>query len=68
MTKTEIQNSRESLEINPVHLIYDKGCKLYYGEKTAFSRSCAGKTEQLQVKNKIRMLPNTMYKSKLKMD
>ena len=67
MTKTEIQNSRESLEINPVHLIYDKGCEQYCGEKTAFS-SCAGKTEQLQVKNKIRMLPNTMYKSKLKMD
>ena len=29
---------------------------------------CAGKTRQLQVKNKIRTLPHTIHKGKVKMD
>ena len=38
------------------------------GAKTASSKTTAGKTGQLNVKNEIRTLPNTIHKDKLKMD
>jgi len=41
--------------------------RIYSGDKTDSSISGAGKTRQLHVKNKIRILPNTIHKSKLKM-
>ena len=42
--------------------------RIYSGAKTAFSINGAGKTGQLHVKNKIRTLPNTIHKDKLKVD
>ena len=50
----------------PLSLI--KQARLYDGEKTASSVSGAGKTGQLHVKERIRILPNTIHKNKLKMD
>jgi len=41
----------ESLEINTYgHLIFDKGGKIYDGEKTISSTNDSGKTSQLRVK------------------
>ena len=45
-----------------------KEARIYNGEKTASSISGAGKTGQLDVKNEIRTLLNTIHKNKLKMD
>ena len=48
-----------------------KETRIYNGEKTTSSISGAGKSGLLQVKKKkkeIRMLLNTVYKNKLKMD
>ena len=42
--------------------------RTYSGERTVFSINGAGKTGQLQVKNEIRTLTNTIHKNKLKMD
>ena len=39
-----------------------KEARTYDGEKTVSSKSGAGKTEQLHVKEEIRTLPNTMHK------
>ena len=49
-------------------LILTKEARIYSGAKTAFSINGAGKTGQLHVKNKIRTLPNTIHKDKLKVD
>ena len=49
-------------------LFLTKEARIYSGAKTAFSINGAGKTGQLHVKNKIRTLPNTIHKDKLKMD
>ena len=45
-----------------------KETRIYNGEKTVSSVAAAGKTEQPCVKNETRTLPNTICKSKLKMD
>ena len=62
------------------HLIFDKGgiyngeysknynARIYKGQKTPSSISRAGKTGQLHLKNEMRATPNTIHKSKLKMD
>ena len=42
--------------------------RIYNGAKRASSINGAGKTGQLHVKNKIRLLPNSLQKDKLKMD
>ena len=42
--------------------------RIYSGAKTTSSINGAGKTGQLYVKNKIRTLPNTIHKDKLKVD
>ena len=56
----------------PMHrwgtLFLTNEARIHNGAKTAFSINGAGKTGQLHVKNKIRTLPNTIYKDKLKMD
>ena len=44
-----------------------KEARLYDGEKTVSSRSGAGKTGHLHVKNGIRTFFNTIHKNKLKM-
>ena len=52
----------------PMHLYtisLTREARIYNGERTASSISGAGKTGQLDVKE-IRMLPNTIYKNKLK--
>ena len=49
-------------------LFLTKEARIYNGAKTASSINGAGKTGQLHVKNKIRTLPNTIHKDKLKMD
>jgi len=41
---------------------------IYNGEKTVSSVDAAGKTEQPCIRNETRTLPNTIHKSKLKMD
>ena len=45
-----------------------KEARIYKGEKAVSSISDAGKTEELDVKERIRTLSNTIYKNKLKMD
>ena len=45
-----------------------KKARVYNGENTVSSVIGAEKTGQLQVKNKIRMFSNIIYKNKLKMD
>ena len=55
----------ESLELNPYtygQLIYNKGVRIYNAEKTLSSRSDAGKSGQLHIKDEIRTFPNTIYK------
>jgi len=50
-------------------LCLTKEVRIYNGEKTASSISDAGKTGQVTCKRiKIRMLPNSINKNKLKMD
>ena len=49
-------------------LFLTKNAKIYNGAKIDSSVSGAGKTGQLHVKKKIRTLPNTIHKDKLKMD
>jgi len=47
------QNRNKPTEINPQtywHLIFNKGARLYNGEKTVSSISGAGKTGQLPIK------------------
>ena len=48
--------------------VLTKEARIYNGAKTASSINGAGKTGQLHWKNKIRTLPNTIHKDKLKMD
>ena len=45
-----------------------KEARIYNGEKTVSSVSSAGKTGQLMQKNETGTLPNTIHKSKLKID
>ena len=45
-----------------------KEARIYNGERTASSISGTRKTGQLHETNEIRTLPNSIYKSKLKMD
>ena len=45
-----------------------KEARIYNEVKTASSISDAGKTDNYMLKNEIRTLPNTIHKSKLKMD
>ena len=47
-------------------LFFPKEARIYNGAKTASSINVAGETGQL--KNKIRTLPNTIHKDKLKTD
>ena len=49
-------------------LFLTKEARIYNGTKRASSINGAGKTGQLHVKNKIRLLPNSLQKDKLKMD
>ena len=49
-------------------LFLTKEARIYSGAKTTSSINGAGKTGQLHVKNKIRTLPNTIHKDKLKVD
>ena len=49
-------------------LFLTKEAKIYNGKKKTSSKSGAGKTGQIHVKNKIRTLPNNTHKNKLKMD
>ena len=49
-------------------LFLTKQARIYSVAKTASSKNSAGKTGQLNVKNEIRTLPNTIHKDKLKMD
>ena len=49
-------------------LFLTKEASIYNGAKSVSSVSASGKTGQLHVKNKIRILPNTIHKDKLKMD
>ena len=49
-------------------LFLTKEARIYNGAKRASSINGAGKTGQLHVKNKIRTLPNTIHKDKLKTD
>ena len=52
-----------------INLSTTEEIRLYNGEKTKVtSISGTGETGQLCVKNEIRALPNTIYKSKLRMD
>ena len=62
-------NKIESPEINPHtygHLIFDKGARIYNGEKTIFLTNGAEKTGQPLVKE--RTVSNITHKNKLKMD
>ena len=52
----------------PMNLSLIKQARTYSGEKTASSISVAGKTDSYMLKKEIRTLPNTIHKSKLKMD
>ena len=45
-----------------------KEARIYNREKTVSLINGAGKTGQLHVKKKIRILVNTIHKNKLKMD
>ena len=49
-------------------LYLTKQAKIYNGVKADSSINGTGKTGQLMLKNKIRTLPNTMYKTKLKVE
>ena len=53
----------------PIHLqSRTEEARIYRKEKTLSSVSGAGKTEQLHVKNKVRIFSNTIYKNKFKMN
>ena len=49
-------------------LFLTKEARIYNGATTDSSKTGAGKTGQLQVKNEIRTPPNTIHEDKLKMD
>ena len=49
-------------------LIYKKGVKNIQWRKDSLFNSGAGKTEQIHVKNELKIFSNTLYKNKLKMD
>ena len=49
--------------------MYDKGARLYNGEKTVSSKNgVLGKLDSYMQKNEIRTFFNTTHKNKLKMD
>ena len=49
-------------------LCLTKEARIYNGSKITSSISGAGKLDSYEQKNEIRILPNAIYKDKLKMD
>ena len=65
--KSMIQNRKPRNK--PIHLrSITEERRIYREEKTLSSISGTGKTEQLHVKNKVRIFSNTIYKNKFKMN
>ena len=65
--KSMIQNRKPRNK--PIHLqSRTEEARIYREEKILSSISGAGKTEQLHIKNQVRIFSNTIYKNKFKMN